>query len=263
MESNVEVTIRPMRMKDIAPVYQLGNAVFTATDLPTLYRTWDDFAVVELFGSDPEFCFVAEDDDTKHVIGFLLGESITKSVVGTRGYVEWVAVHPDFRRHGIATKLMHAYQERATQKGITRVYADTQADNDPALRLFETVGLTISADHVYLTRQLPEETELNHVSEDGLFHYSYTAKRERITIRNMEIEDLHSVYQVGETIFTQDSPNLYNFWDEDLVIQSYLSDPDLCAVATIKNSFDDSESVIGFAFGTTIEKPRSSWKYGT
>ena len=54
---------------------------------------------------------------------------------------------------------------------------------------------------------------------------------------------------------------LMQFWDENLVLQSYLSDPDFCIVATLKEQ-NDTERVVGFAFGTTIEKPRSSWKYG-
>ena len=62
-----------------------------------MYRTWDDFAVVENFGGSPEFCFIAEAKNTHEVVGFLLGESMTKTSDGTRGYIQWVAVAPPFR----------------------------------------------------------------------------------------------------------------------------------------------------------------------
>jgi ribosomal protein S18 acetylase RimI-like enzyme len=139
--------------------------------------------------------------------------------------------------------------------------ADTPADNLPAIQMFQKAGLCSQTDHVYLTRQIPKETKLTHVSEDGTFNYCYTAKKQRITIRNMEIDDLYPIYLIGNDIFTTKSSNLYNFWDEHLVLQSFLSDPDYCAVATIKEPGQDKETVVGFSFGTTIEKPRSSWKY--
>ena len=151
---------------------------------------------------------------------------------------------------------------------ITLLLADTQGDNEPAIKMFEKIGISHKTDHVYLSRQLvvddeEEQNADNHVDDNKHFHYTYTAQRRnskqkvRITIRNMELDDLYQVYCLGEQVFTQKSPNLYNFWDQHLVLQSYLADSDYCAVATTKN-----DGVIGFCFGTTIEKPKSSWKYG-
>jgi hypothetical protein len=112
---DVSIVVRSMNMADIAEVYHLGNSIFTASDFPNLFRTWDDYTVVQNFESAPEFCFVAEltrqrdaDDDEKddssptitdgvaktssntkaEVIGFLLGDSLTKRTCGTRGYIQ-------------------------------------------------------------------------------------------------------------------------------------------------------------------------------
>jgi ribosomal protein S18 acetylase RimI-like enzyme len=260
MRSSMLFTIRPLTMKDIAPVYHLGNAIFTANEFPNMYRTWDDFAVVENFEGSPEFCFVAE-SAKKEIIGFLLGQTMTKSNVGTRGYIQWVAVLEPYRRHGVATSLLRSFTNVAKNENVSFLLADTPADNLPAIQMFQKAGLCRQTDHVYLTRQIPKETKLSHVSEDGTFNYCYTAKKQRIIIRNMEIDDLYPIYLMGENIFTTKSSNLYNFWDEHLVLQSFLSDPNLCAVATVKEPGQDKETVVGFSFGTTIEKPRSSWKY--
>ena len=258
---NIDVKIEPMTMKDIASVFELGNCIFTANEFPNMYRTWDDFTVVEKFGSSPEFCFVARGAEDS-LVGFLLGETITKQQVGTRGYIQWVAVLGEYRRKGVATDLIQAFRRKAQQQNVSMLLADTPADNQPALSMFAKAGLNGRTDHVYLThRFVAEDLTQSHVSSDGTFNYMYMANnKQRITIRNMKIQDLYPIFLIGEDIFTKDSPNLYNFWDEHLVLQSYLSDPDLSAVATVNH--DEIEQVVGFCFGTTIEKPRSSWKYG-
>jgi ribosomal protein S18 acetylase RimI-like enzyme len=263
--ASLSFAIRPLRMKDIALVYHLGNNIFTASEFPNMYRTWDDFTVVENFEGSPEFCFVAEStssssaSSSKEIIGFLLGQTMTKSIVGTRGYIQWVAVTNAYRRHGVATRLLQSFANVAKDENVSFLLADTPADNLPAICMFQKAGLCSKTDHVYLTRQMPKETKLTHVSEDGTFSFTYSANKKRITIRNMEIDDLYPIYLIGEQIFTTKSSNLYNFWDEHLVLQSFLSDPEYCVVATVKEQ--DKETVVGFCFGTTIEKPRSSWKY--
>jgi ribosomal protein S18 acetylase RimI-like enzyme len=265
MRASISFSIRPLTMKDIALVYHLGNTIFTASEFPNMYRTWDDFTVVENFEGSPEFCFVAESSSSPlssstEIIGFLLGQTMTKSIVGTRGYIQWVAVTNAYRRHGVATRLLQSFANAAKNENVSFLLADTPADNLPAICMFQKTGLCSKTDHVYLTRQMPKETELTtHVTEDGTFSFTYSAKKKRITIRNMEIDDLYPIYLIGEQIFTTKSSNLYNFWDEHLVLQSFLSNPEYCVVATVKEQ--DKETVVGFSFGTTIEKPRSSWKY--
>jgi ribosomal protein S18 acetylase RimI-like enzyme len=41
------------------------------------------------------------------------------------------------------------------------------------------------------------------------------------------------------------------------VLQSFLSDPDYCAVATVKEAGRDKETLVDFSVGTTTEKPRA------
>jgi hypothetical protein len=88
-------SLRPMMMEDIASVYHLGNEIFTASEFPNMYRTWDDFSVIENYASSGEFCFVAQAHG--EILGFLLGETVSKRV-GMRGYIQWVAVLPQYRR---------------------------------------------------------------------------------------------------------------------------------------------------------------------
>jgi len=78
-----------------------------------------------------------------------------------------------------------------------------------------------------------------------------------IYIRELELEDLSTVYAIGEKVFTADKwPSLYRTWDEYEATTLYNSDGKFCFVA------EQEEKVIGFALGALIEKRKSAWSYG-
>jgi ribosomal protein S18 acetylase RimI-like enzyme len=83
-------------------------------------------------------------------------------------------------------------------------------------------------------------------------------KKTEVDIRQMEIDDIGSVYHLGERLFTSDEfPILYRTWDAYEVTDHFTSDPDYCLVA------DATEGVVGFILATTIEKEGTAWKkYG-
>ncbi len=85
-------------------------------------------------------------------------------------------------------------------------------------------------------------------------------KREKaeIVIRQMEIDDIGSVYHLGERLFTSEElPILYRTWDAYEVTDHFTSDPDYCLVAEAPGE------IVGFILATTIEKEGTAWKkYG-
>lgn len=83
-------------------------------------------------------------------------------------------------------------------------------------------------------------------------------KRTEIDIRQMEIDDVSSVFHLGEELFTSEEfPILYRTWDAYEVTDYFTSDPDYCLVAEV------GDRVIGFILATTIEKEGTAWKkYG-
>jgi ribosomal protein S18 acetylase RimI-like enzyme len=83
-------------------------------------------------------------------------------------------------------------------------------------------------------------------------------KRPEVNIRQMEIDDIGSVYHLGESLFTSEEfPILYRTWDAYEVTDHFTSDPDYCLVA------DTARGVVGFILATTIEKEGTAWKkYG-
>jgi ribosomal protein S18 acetylase RimI-like enzyme len=78
-----------------------------------------------------------------------------------------------------------------------------------------------------------------------------------IIIRDMDIDDMATVFHLGETLFTSgELPILYRTWDAYEVTNYFNTDPDFCLVA------EESDEIVGFALGTTFEKEGSPWKYG-
>ncbi len=83
-------------------------------------------------------------------------------------------------------------------------------------------------------------------------------KARKAIIRQMEIDDISSVYHLGEKLFSSDEfPILYRTWDPYEVAEYFMSDPTYCLVA------EKGEIVVGFVLATTIEKEGTAWKrYG-
>jgi len=148
---NIEV--REMELEDLPGVYALGEAVFTADKWPSLYRTWDEYEPVGLFHSDGDFCLVAERDDK--LAGFALGSLIDKrNSSWSYGYLTWLAVDPELKRSGIASKLISAITDAFIRAGARMMIVDTDARNKPAIKLFRKHAFLHEDLHVYLSKNL-------------------------------------------------------------------------------------------------------------
>ncbi len=153
-----EIKIRPMEVDDLAPVFHLGEKLFTANTVPNLYRTWDEYEVVGLYQSDSEYCFVAEIED--HLAGFVLGTVITKTKSAWKyGYLIWMGVDPGFSRQGIAIRLANHFQQTMLEEGVRMLIVDTEADNLPALQFFRKMGFGNPQEHIYLTMNLSDRRQ--------------------------------------------------------------------------------------------------------
>jgi ribosomal protein S18 acetylase RimI-like enzyme len=147
------IEIREMELEDLPSVYALGEAVFTADKWPSLYRTWDEYEPVGLFHSDGDFCLVAELDD--RLAGFALGSLIDKrNSSWSYGYLTWLAVDPELKRSGIASKLISAITDAFIRAGARMMIVDTDARNKPAIKLFRKHKFLHEDLHVYLSKNL-------------------------------------------------------------------------------------------------------------
>jgi ribosomal protein S18 acetylase RimI-like enzyme len=154
-KKRINLTIREMEIDDIAKVFHLGEKLFTARKVPNLYRTWDEYEVVSLFQSDPEFCLVAYSDDT--LVGFALGSTISKTGSAWKyGHLYWLGIEPEYQRQGVARKLFKSFMDLMLENGVRILQVDTEADNLPALYFFRKMGFGNPQQHIYLSLNLSD-----------------------------------------------------------------------------------------------------------
>ncbi|MBN2123898.1 MAG: GNAT family N-acetyltransferase [Deltaproteobacteria bacterium] len=167
-----KIQVREMDLDDLAPVFHLGERLFTAREVPNLYRTWDQFELVELFNSDSELCLVAESEGL--IVGFALGTTIEKERSAWKyGHLVWLGVHPDFQRGGVAARLFDHLRKLMEKQGVRILLVDTEADNLSALHFFRRMGFGKPEEHIYLSLNLsaPKVTRQNHaIREHGPDH---------------------------------------------------------------------------------------------
>ena len=166
------VLVRQMEIDDVAAVFRLGEKLFTAREVPNLFRTWDDYEVINFFQNDSEYCLVAEtDDDEEAIVGFVLGTTVTKSRSAWKyGYLVWLGVDPDFHETGVGSKLFYRLRDLMLDDGVRMMLVDSEADNLTALHFFRKMGFGHPQEHIYLTFNLdPQRHKRNgkRKGEDG------------------------------------------------------------------------------------------------
>lgn len=147
----LSIVIREMEIDDLAPVYHLGESLFTSELYPSIYRLWDEWEVVALYNTDPEYCLVADSD--RQIAGFILGTVISKAS-WTYGYITWLGVNPNFQRRGVADKLVDKLIERMLDEGVRLMIVDTDPKNTPAVRFFKRKGFGSTRKHVFMSMNL-------------------------------------------------------------------------------------------------------------
>ncbi|MGA2224805.1 MAG: N-acetyltransferase, partial [Syntrophobacteraceae bacterium] len=155
-KKKVNVTVRRMEIDDIATVFHLGEKLFTASEVPNLFRTWDEYEVINYFQNDSEFCLVAQTcDEVETIIGFLLGTTVTKSRSAWKyGYLVWLGVDPVFHEMGVGAKLFKRFRDLMVADGARMLLVDSEADNEVALHFFSKMGFGHPQEHIYLALNL-------------------------------------------------------------------------------------------------------------
>ncbi len=77
---------------------------------------------------------------------------------GARGlYLEQLAVHPSFRRKGLAKVLLSRVSSALLDGSLTRILTTVSANNFPALRLYDSVGAYVLDDERAFVRKSPTD----------------------------------------------------------------------------------------------------------
>ncbi len=145
-----------LELQDLPAVYALGERIFRAGEFPSLYRTWDEFELVNFYGGDYDTCFGAHRGDK--LIGFILGTVLEKRrSAWSYGWVVWVGVEPEEAREGVASRLLERLTERFIELGCRMLLSDTDPRNAAAMRFFERAGFGSPREHIYLEKNLAKD----------------------------------------------------------------------------------------------------------
>ena len=101
-------------------------------------------------------------------------------------------------------------EERMREQSISEVLVDTPVSNQKALKFLDTMGFSSPVKHVYLSC-LYQSRQIDTSRCD-----------KNVVIRLMGLDDIYTVYQIGESVFTKQSVNLYRFWNEVCWISTWL-----------------------------------------
>ena len=96
---------------------------------------WSEMSIEGELRSVWSYWLVAVEDD--QVVGYIASQSsVDESDVMN------VAVHPDWRRKGIAEKLMESLVEALKSRGSHALTLEVRASNAPAIALYEKLGFS-------------------------------------------------------------------------------------------------------------------------
>lgn len=138
--------IRKMKIDDYDKVYDLWMAC-SGMGLNNLDDSRE--GIEKFLLRNPETCLVAENDSS--IIGVILAGNY-----GRRGYIYHTAVHSDFRKQGIAKKLVENATNELSKLGINKVALVVFEKNQSGNAFWESQGFTVRNDLVYRNKSLAE-----------------------------------------------------------------------------------------------------------
>lgn len=92
---------------------------------------------------DPDLFLVAVDEDV--LIGTVIG-----GFDGRRGMVYHLAVAEQYRRAGIASRLMSAVEARLRAKGCIKCYLLVRPENRSAMEYYKAIGWSLSDNLIFM-----------------------------------------------------------------------------------------------------------------
>ena len=145
-ETHVEYLIRKVTIKDYDAIYELWNA----TEQSRRARNPVDDSregIDRYLKRNPNTCFAAINE------GKIIGVILTGHD-GRRAIVHHLCVHPDFRRMGIAARLVSEAEEALKEEGIQKIFGLVFKDNDAANAFWESQGYSLRTNLNYRNKSM-------------------------------------------------------------------------------------------------------------
>ena len=142
----MKVTIRIVTIDDYDAIFELWNS--TEQSRRALNPVDDSRDGIDRYlKRNPTTCFAAVMDG--NIVGVILSGHD-----GRRGIIHHLCVHPDYRRMGIASRLVAMAEEALRKEGIQKVFGLVFKDNDVANMFWETQGYTARTNLNYRNKSM-------------------------------------------------------------------------------------------------------------
>ena len=140
MTSRFEVLVRPARLADQEALTALEAIAWSAeSGFPSTMAADRRNAIFFDAGNPPEAFLVGELGG--RVVGYIRLRPPSKLPENAHVIqVQGLAVHPDARRHGVASGLLEAAEETLRERGTRKLTLRVLSTNEPAIRLYERHG---------------------------------------------------------------------------------------------------------------------------
>lgn len=133
-----------------------------AADYKGVYSLWTSCAgmglnnlddsetgIIKFLDRNPETCFTASVDGA--IVGVIMVGND-----GRRGYIYHTAVHPGYRRRGIASALVERALSALQELGINKVATVVFAKNQDGNKFWQKAGFTVREDLIYRNKNIVE-----------------------------------------------------------------------------------------------------------
>jgi ribosomal protein S18 acetylase RimI-like enzyme len=84
---------------------------------------------------------------------------------GHRGWINYLAVAPEYRRRGLATRMMDAAEKRLRSSGCPKINLQVRTSNKAVIQFYESIGYTIDG-VISLGKRLVADPAYEHTSDD-------------------------------------------------------------------------------------------------
>jgi ribosomal-protein-alanine N-acetyltransferase len=142
------IQIRPLSQEDIHQIMAIELQSYTSPWTERMFKS-------ELQFKGYNYSQIAFDDEKRLVIGYCFFWLLPEDEV----HIHNICVHPDFRRQGIAQKLIQSCVDLGNENDTTSIILEVRESNLPAQSLYQRMGFECIGRRLkyYL---LPEEDAL-------------------------------------------------------------------------------------------------------
>jgi ribosomal protein S18 acetylase RimI-like enzyme len=127
------VNIRPVTAADTDAVVELWRAVFPAYFDPAVPQRLARPNIERKLAFGDGLFWLAEEQ------GAVVG-TVMAGYDGHRGWINYLACHPNHRRHGVAKSLMNEAKKLLTERGCPKINLQVRSGNESAVKFYESIG---------------------------------------------------------------------------------------------------------------------------